>query len=170
MADISKRLEKADKYVQKGKLDAALDEYLAAWKEDPNNDHLVEIIAELYTRQNQLKNALECYGFLFDKYAERGEGQRASMVFRKMAKLGAPEPARMLAFAQFQERQKPDEALEYYRSAAQSFLDRGEPGRAVDALRGVATLKHDDAESQTWLGEVAERAGRKDVASQAFVR
>jgi hypothetical protein len=47
MASTSKRVEKAEKYVQKGKIADALDEYLHAFQEDPSNDSLVEIISEL---------------------------------------------------------------------------------------------------------------------------
>ena len=38
MADLQKRLEKAEKYLQKGKTRDALNEYLGILEEDPNND------------------------------------------------------------------------------------------------------------------------------------
>ena len=170
MPDISKRLERAEKYVQKGRLDSAIEEYLAAWKEDPQNDSVVEMVAELYARQNQPTNALECYGYLFDKYAERGDGAKAAMVFRRMAKLGPQDPARVLAFAGFQEKQKPDEAQESYRQAAQLFLERGDKLRALDALRGYAGLNDLDPEAHIQVGEVAESLGQKEVAAQSFAR
>ncbi len=170
MPDISKRLERAEKYVQKGKLDAAIEEYLVAWKEDPNNDSLVEIVAELYVRQNQLKSALECYGFLFDKHAERKDGPKAAAVFRKMAKFGVQDPVRMLAFAGFQEKQKPEEAQENYRLSAQLFLERGDKVRALEALRGLAGLNDLSPEAHIQVGEVAESLGQKEEAAQSFVR
>ena len=40
MTDISKRLEKAERYLQKGKPEAALEEYLLALDEDPRNDRV----------------------------------------------------------------------------------------------------------------------------------
>ena len=40
MADITKRLEKAEKNLQRGKLDLALEEYLGALDEDPANDRV----------------------------------------------------------------------------------------------------------------------------------
>ena len=48
MADASKHLERAQRYYEKGKIEDALEEYLFAFKEDPNNNGLVQIIAELY--------------------------------------------------------------------------------------------------------------------------
>lgn len=170
MPDISKRLEKAEKYVQKGKLDSAIEEYLVAWKEDPSNDSVVEMIADLYQRQNQPAKALECYGYLFDKYAEKNDGPKAAAVFRKMAKLGPQDPNRTLAYARFQEKQKPEEAQEHYRLAAQMFLERGEPARALEALRGLAALSDLNADVHVQFGEVAESLGQKELAAQSFVR
>lgn len=170
MPDISKRLERAEKYVQKGKLDAGLEEYLAAWKEDPNNDSLVEIIAELYSRQELPRNALECYGFLFDKYLERNEGQRASIIFRKMSKVGAPDATRMLAFAGLQEKQKPQEAVEAYREASHAFTRAGDREHALEALAAVARLNDKDPDAQLALAGAAQAAGQKDTAAEAYAR
>ena len=41
MASINKHIEKAERLLQKGKVDAALAEFLIAWKEEPDNDTLV---------------------------------------------------------------------------------------------------------------------------------
>ena len=48
MADIAKRLEKADKYLQKGKQKDALEEYLAILDDDPNQDAVRQSVADLY--------------------------------------------------------------------------------------------------------------------------
>ncbi len=170
MPDISKRLERAEKYVQKGKLDSAIEEYLVAWKEDPGNNSVVEVVADLYQRQNQPKNALECLGYLFDKHVEEREGAKAIMVFRKMAKLGPQEPARMLAYANLQQKQKPDEAQENYRLAAQMLLERGDRVRALDALRGLAALNDLNSDAHLQVAQVAESLGQKETAAAAFVR
>ena len=170
MPDISKRLEKAEKYLQKNRLNAAIEEYLAAWKEDPANDTVAEIVGDLYVRQNQAERALECYGYLFDKHTERNDGSKAILLFRKMAKLGAEDPARMLTLARFQEKQRPEEAQESYRVAAQIFLERGAQDKALEALRGLAALDDGNPDVHLQLGEVAKSLGRKEVAAGSLVR
>ena len=170
MPDISKRLEKAEKYLQKNRLNAAIEEYLAAWKEDPANDTVAEIVGDLYVRQNQTERALECYGYLFDKHTERNDGSKAILVFRKMAKLGEKDPARMLTLARFQEKQRPEEAQESYRGAAQTFLERGAQDQALEALRGLAALDDRNPDVHLQLGEVAKSLGRKEVAAGSLVR
>ena len=170
MPDISKRLEKAEKYLQKNRVDAAIEQYLAAWKEDPHNDAVIEIVADLYVRQNQVKRALECCGYLFDKHTERNDGSKAILVFRKMAKLGEQDPDRMLTVARFQEQQRPEEAQESYRVAAQTFLERGEEGKALEALRGLAALDDLNPDVHLQMGEVAESLGTKELAAGSLVR
>ena len=170
MPDISKRLEKAEKYLQKNRLNAAIEEYLAAWKEDPANDTVAEIVGDLYVRQNQTERALKCYGYLFDKHTERNDGSKAILVFRKMAKLGEKDPARMLTLARFQEKQRPEEAQESYRGAAQTFLERGAQDQALEALRGLAALDDRNPDVHLQLGEVAKSLGRKEVAAGSLVR
>ncbi len=170
MPDISKRLERAEKYVQKNKLDAAIEEYLAAWKEDPDNKSVVEMVAELYVQTNDPQKALECYNYLFDKYVEQNDGAKAALVFRKMTKAGAQDPVRLLTVARFQVKQKPEEAQESYRLAAKMLLERGDKPNALEALRGLAGLDNLNAEVHLRLGEVAESLGQKELAAQSFVR
>jgi GGDEF domain-containing protein/tetratricopeptide (TPR) repeat protein len=170
MASTSKRVEKAEKYVQKGKLADALDEYLHAFQEDPSNDSVVEIISELYLRLNQPKKAVECYGYLFDKRVEQNDGRAALLMFRKMARLGPPDPARLLICARFQEKQKPLEARDSYHLCAQLFEQQGDKAKVLEALRGLASLEDGNIEVHVRLAETAESVGQKDVAAQALLR
>ena len=169
MASISKRVEKAEKYVQKGKIAEALDEYLHAFQEDPSNDAVVEIISELYLRLNQPKKAIDCYGYLFDKRVEQNDGRAAMLMFRKMARLGPPDPARLLICARFQEKQKPLEARDSYHLCAQLFEQQGDKAKALEALRGLASLEDGNIEIHVRVAETAESVGQKDVAAQALL-
>jgi len=169
MASTSKRVEKAEKYVQKGKIADALDEYLHAFQEDPSNDSLIEIIAELYLRLNQPKKAIECYGYLFDKRVEQNDGRAAMLMFRKMARLGPPDPTRLLICARFQEKQKPLEARDSYHLCAQLFEQQGDKAKALEALRGLASLEDGNIEIHVRVAEIAESTGQKDVAAQALL-
>ncbi len=170
MPERSKHLEKAEKAVQKGKLGDALEEYLLAWKEEPNNDNLVEIISELYHRQGQPAKSQECLSYLLDKYKERGDSAKTVLVFRKMLKLGPQEPGRLLDFARLLEKSKPEEAREHYREASQLFLEQGAKAKAVEALIPLAALDPSNVDLQCRLGDVAQEVGQKEVASAAFLR
>lgn len=170
MADVSKHLQKAEKYLQKGKLLDALEEYLLAYREDPTNDSLVEIIAELYLKQNKTDKALECYGYLFDKYKEESHGPAAALIYRKMARLGVKDPERLLACGVLLEKERPPEARDCLRAAADLFEQRSEREKALEALTRLAALERENAETQVRLGRVAESLSKNETASKAYER
>jgi GGDEF domain-containing protein len=170
MPDTSKRLEKAEKLLHKGRLDEAVLECLAAWQEDQGNEAVGEMLADLYVRQANAAAALEIYGYLFDRAAERNDSPRAVVLFRKMAAQGARDPIRMLTAARFLEKQKREEAQDFYRQAGDLFLGEGDKARALEALSCVAALRPDDAHLQLRVGELAESLGQNALAARAFLR
>ena len=46
MADISKRLDKAEKYLQRGRPEAAVEEYLSILEDDPKNEQVRQTAAD----------------------------------------------------------------------------------------------------------------------------
>jgi len=114
MAVANKHIEKAERLLQKSKIEAALEEYLLAWQEEPENDAIVYTVAELYQKLNRNVQSKECYVFLFDKAVERNDAQKVLELTRKMQLVGVLEPARLITAAQQLEKQRPDLASEQY--------------------------------------------------------
>src|SRR5262245_27285851 len=128
MPDAAKHIERAEKLIQKGKLNEAIEAYKLALQEDPNSDAVVEIVAELYQRVGQTTTAQECFAYLFDKHMEKADPAKAVVIFRKMARLGPPDPGRQLIFARLLEKSKPQEASEQFQQAAKALQQKGEKG------------------------------------------
>ena len=91
MAVANKHLEKAERLLQKGKHEAALEEYLLAWHEEPESDAIVYTIAELYQKLNRSTESHDCYVFLFDRAVERQDGPKVMELIRKMQMVGMLE-------------------------------------------------------------------------------
>ena len=72
MADISKRIEKAEKYLQKGKIDSALEEYLSILDEDPGNDAIRQTTADLFLQSNRSAEGAALLSELFDRQLASG--------------------------------------------------------------------------------------------------
>ena len=72
MADIAKRLEKADKYLQKGKQKDALSEYLAILEDDPQQDAVRQSAADLCVALGDPGEAFGLLSTLFDHQAHTG--------------------------------------------------------------------------------------------------
>ena len=167
MAVVNKHVEKAERLMQKGRTDAALEEYLLAWKEEPANDSLVQMAADLYQRLNKIPESRKCYAYLFDKYAEQDDISKAMESFRCMQRFGPVEPPRLMRCAQLLEKAKPDEAIEHYRRALDTALGQ-DPEMALQCLHGLARLQPSSPEVQARMAAVALKMGKADLSIAAY--
>jgi len=78
MADISKRLDKAEKYLQRGKPDAALEEYLGILEEEPKNDQVRQTAADLCLALGRGGEAASLLSYLFDDEVAEGDVARGT--------------------------------------------------------------------------------------------
>src|SRR5258705_11718530 len=90
MSDVSKRLEKADKYIQKGKLEDALKEFEAILDDDPENGAVRERAADLAITLNRSRDAVAFLGPLFDQQAPVGDAARAARTTKNPARMRSP--------------------------------------------------------------------------------
>ncbi|MBF8304857.1 MAG: diguanylate cyclase with sensor [Acidobacteria bacterium] len=163
----NKHVEKAERLLQKGKMEAALEEYLLAWKEEPSNDALVSLVGDLYLRLNRFDEGRKCLSYLFDKYAENNDVAKAVEAFRKVQRLGPVEPARLIRFAQLLEKVKPKEAVEYYHLALDGVVGQNSE-MALQCLRGLATLEPSSVEVQARMAALALKLGKTDLATVSY--
>ena len=119
MADISKRLDKAEKYLQRNKPEAALEEYLSILDEEPKNELVQQAAADLCIALDRRSQGIDLLGSLFDQEFEAGESAKGSLTYKKLAKLTTPTPLQTFRFAQLTEKRDRNEALEAYRAALQ---------------------------------------------------
>ncbi|MFQ5723876.1 MAG: diguanylate cyclase domain-containing protein, partial [Terriglobia bacterium] len=171
MADLERHLEKAEKYASKGKFDAALQEYKAAYQLAPKDLNLLQTIADLSVRAGKSDQALAHYGQLFDKYAEKMDAARGVPLFRKSLQ-GAPQPpGRYLKLGILLRRsRKSDEAAEAFRSAFDLFRQAGQTEGVLEAVQRLAELEPENPDTQVLFAEEANKAGKADLASKAFLR
>ncbi len=171
MADIDKHLEKAEKYLGKGKYDAAIEEYKSALGLSPNNLELLRTIGDLYVRAGSPGDATRYYGDLFDKLAERNDATKAVLLFRKSLQQ-TPQPAERHSRlgALLQRQGKGGESIEAYRTALDLFRKAGNAAGILDALERLTTLEPDNADAQIALGDQAHRMNKADLAAKAFLR
>ena len=65
--EIARRVEKAEKLLQKGKTAEALAEYLLVLQDDPQNDNVRQMAADLCLSLNKGTQAVGLLGELFDR-------------------------------------------------------------------------------------------------------
>jgi diguanylate cyclase (GGDEF)-like protein len=172
-ADIGKHLERAKRFLEKNRVEDAIEAYLAVLEEAPQHQEATQALGDLYARQDQPERAAVYYGMLFDLLIEPREEIKALAIFNRFLRASTVQqpPERIARYAFLQQRQNhPEEAIEQYSKAAEMF---SKAGRAEDALfcwERTAQLAPEILSHQTRLGEAAQQLGKNAVAARAFLR
>src|SRR5260370_8442041 len=89
-AEVARRVEKAEKLLQKGKTADALAEYLQILEGDSQNDNVRQMAAELCLSLNKGEQAVRLLGELFDRQVAAPDATRATLTFKKPPPLSNP--------------------------------------------------------------------------------
>jgi thioredoxin-like negative regulator of GroEL len=116
-AEMTKRIERAEKLLQKGKAAEALEEYLLALREDPENDTVRQLAADLCLSQNRTRDAVNLLGELFERQVKGEDATRASLTYKKLARHGSPTWEQKFRFGQLLEGSNKKLAVGTYESA-----------------------------------------------------
>ncbi|HEV2115373.1 MAG TPA: tetratricopeptide repeat protein, partial [Terriglobales bacterium] len=167
-SDIAKRREKAEKYLQKGKISAALDEYIAILHEDPENDNIRQTAADLYIQVNDTQQAAKLLGDLFYRQVDAGDSANATLTYKKLARFAKPTFEQTFRYAQFIEAINKKDALEAYEAALAGFTAQRNNKRALAVLERIVFL---DASGQNFwrAGELALEMGEGKKACICFL-
>src|SRR6185312_7467745 len=169
MADTQKRLEKAEKYLQKGKPEDALEEYLGILEDEPQNDKVRQQAADICVTLNRTQEACEMLSQLFDKQAEINDSAKAVANYKKLARLGTPNVDQTYKFSQLIERSDRKAALEGYEFAINSFLAATRQNDALGALKKLVALDP-SAVNLKRMGELGTSLGDKKGAASAYLK
>jgi diguanylate cyclase (GGDEF)-like protein len=172
-ADISKHLERAKRFLEKNRVEDAIEAYLAVIDAAPQHQEATQALGDLYARMEQPDRAAVYYGLLFDLLVEPRDEIKALAIYNRFLRpaAGQQPPERIARYAFLQQRQNRfDEAIEQYSKAAEMFT---EAGRAEDALfcwERTAQLAPENIQRQLRLAEAAERIGKNALAARAYLR
>lgn len=169
MPDISKHLEKAEKYLQRGKLDDALEEYFRALDEQPSNQAVRQTAAELCVSLNRLSDAAGMFSEIFNAQTASGDNARALLTYKKLARVGKPSLQQMLQFAHIQERNNRKDALEAYTSLAKEYRAARKTTDLLEIYHRIASLDP-SVENFVQEGEFAAELGDTRSAAISYVQ
>jgi diguanylate cyclase (GGDEF)-like protein len=173
MMDVNKQLERAKKFLEKNRIEDAIDAYLAVLEEAPAHPEATQALGDLYARQEQPERAAVYYGMFFDLLIDPKDESKALAIYNRFLKnLSANQPPERIArYAFLQQKQnRPEEASEQYGKAAELFTLAGREEDALFCLERMAQLEPENLSRQVTLAEVAERNKRNTLAARALLR
>jgi diguanylate cyclase (GGDEF)-like protein len=168
-AEIAKRVDRAEKFLQKGKTADALDEFLTILLEDPENDSVRQMAADLCVSLNRTQEAIKLLGQLFERQFSANDTSRASLTYKRLARLVNPAYDQKLRFAQLIEASNKKLALETYESALAEQTKLGREQESLTTLKAIVNLDP-NKKNLLNLGELSSKLGQKKEAAEAFAR
>jgi diguanylate cyclase (GGDEF)-like protein len=169
MADISKRLEKAEKYLQRSKPEAALEEYLNILDDEPGNEQVRQAAADLCLALDRRSEAAELLSSLLELEFEAGESAKGSITYKKLCKITTPTPLQTFQYAQLTEKRDRKEALDAYALALQGFERQHKEKQALAACKRMVELSP-TIENLQLTAEKASALGEGKTAATSFVQ
>src|SRR6266852_5437153 len=172
-ADVSKHLDRAKRFLEKNRVEGAIEAYLAVLDEAPQHQEATQALGDLYARMDQPDRAAVYYGLLFDLLVEPKDETKALAIYNRFLRAGRGQqpPERIARYAFLQQRQNhPDEAIEQYTTAAEQFAAAGRDEDALFCWERIAQLDPEDFSRQLPLAEAAEGIGKNALAARAFLR
>jgi diguanylate cyclase (GGDEF)-like protein len=172
-SEIIKHLDRAKRFLEKNRVEDAIEAYLAVIDEAPQHQEATQALGDLYSRLEQPDRAAVYYGLLFDLLVEPRDEIKALAIYNRFLRPSAtPQPPERIArYAFLQQKQNRfDEAIEQYSKAAAIFTESGRADDALFCLERVAQLSPENLPRQLKLAESAEEIGKSALAARAFLR
>jgi diguanylate cyclase (GGDEF)-like protein len=167
--EITKRVERAEKLLQKGKTAEALEDYLQVLAAEPGNDTVCQMAADLCLSLQRIPQAVKLLGDLFLRQIEAGDATRASLTYKKLSRFVTPTWEQKLRFGELLEKSHPKQALETYESVFQELTKQGRKPDSLAALKRVLALDSSEKNLQC-LGELSSELGENKEAAAAFLK
>ncbi|MGC1451424.1 MAG: diguanylate cyclase [Candidatus Sulfotelmatobacter sp.] len=169
-AEIGKRVERAEKLLQKGKTAEALEEYLLVLKDDAENDVVRQLSADLCLSLNRNADAVRLLGELFERQVGAGDATRASLTYKKLARHGSPTWQQKFRFGQLLEGPNKKLAVSTYDAALADLAKLANKKKeTAEILDRVVALEPSQA-NLLRVAELASELGNRKAAAGAFQR
>ncbi|HXY09415.1 MAG TPA: diguanylate cyclase [Terriglobales bacterium] len=168
-AEITKRVDRAEKLLQKGKTAEALDEYMQVLAADPANDTITQMAADLSLSLQRIPQAVKLLGGMFERQVLAGDATRASLTYKKLARFVDPTWEQKVRFGGLLENSNRKLAIETYEHALQELSKQGRKQDSLVVLQKILRL---DAGEKNLLrfAELSSEVGDGKAAAASFLK
>ncbi len=160
-----KHLAAAQKFLERGQEERALEEFARVVQEDPRDTRTWLKMAEIHARRGALEQARDIYLRTAEIYVEQGFPRKAMTVYKSVLKLtpGLPHVRERLAETYRQQGMVAD-ALRELELSANELQAAGKIEETLPALRKIVGLHPDNIGARIRLAETASQVGKVDEA------
>ncbi len=167
--EIARRVEKAEKLLQKGKTAEALAEYLQVLQDDPQNDNVRQMAADLCLSLNKGAQAVILLGELFERQVAAMDATRASLTYKKLARYTNPTWEQKVRFGQLLEHSNKKLAVGTFENALEDLNKQGRKEESLLVLRRIVDLEPTQ-QNHLRVAESSAELGEHVLAAQFFLK
>lgn len=164
-----KILESAQKHLQKGALDKALEDYQTLLKADPKDSNVRLKVGDLQLKLGRAQDALDCYMRVAQQFTSEGFDAKAVALYKQVSKL---DEKRFEVHAQLGELYHrmglSSEAMKALQVAADGAYRAGDKPQALGLLRKMASLDPTNTTSRQKVADLLWQEGRPDEAISEY--
>ena len=166
----TKIIETAQKYVQKGKVPAAILEYQKVLAKEPRNLDILTIVAGLYESAGDREQALKCLYKLGQANLQAGFARNAIAFYRRITRVDPGAIDAMLQLAELYTLQgQLTDARGQYQKASDYFSQRNQADKCVEVMEKILLLDPENVASKQRLAQMYEEVNRRDDAAGMYL-
>lgn len=167
--DKTKAMRNAERFLSQGKLRAAITEYQKVVESDPSDYSTMNVLGDLYAKDNDNVDAVNCFRQVAEHYSRQGFAQKAIAVYNKISRLdpNLVEVSEKLAQL-YQSRGSTAEARNHYAALAEKYQRDGRKADALEIWKEIAKLDPNNTEVYLKIAEFCLQNNQKDEAVKAY--
>jgi tetratricopeptide (TPR) repeat protein len=167
--DKEKTLRAAEKYLEMGKIPAAVKEYCQLVENDPGDFTTLNILGDLYVRVGNKEAAVSCFRRIADHYCAQEFALKAIAMFKKIDRLQPNDLEIATNLANLYAQQDlVVEARTHYFVIANAHAKAGDVQAGLEVLRKIADIDPQNTEVRIKLGEGFAKEGFTKEAAASF--
>jgi tetratricopeptide (TPR) repeat protein len=167
----AKVLNSAEKHVQQGKIQNAINDYEKVLQHDPKDLAILNTLGDLYARVGNPDRAASYFKKVGESYAAEGFTVKAIALYKKITKINPSgvEEIRRLAELYTQQNLLSD-ARQQYLLVAEHYTKTNHLDSAIAIFQKMLEFDPENVAMQTRLADLYVRMGKKDDAQEIFFR
>jgi tetratricopeptide (TPR) repeat protein len=167
--DKVKTLRAAERYLELGKIPAAVKEYCKIVEDEPDDFRTLNMLGDLYVRVGNQPAAIACFRRIAEHYREQDFALKAIAMFKKIDRLQPHDTEISTHLADLYAQQDlVVEARAHYLAVANAHNKAGATQEGLEVLRKIANLDSQNTEVRIKLAEGYFKEGMQADAADAF--
>ena len=160
-ADRQKLLDKAERLASRGKLNAAINEFLKVIDAHPDDTSTLNRVGDMYVRLKRVDDAIELFRQAAESFEHQGFFVKAIAIYKKILRIDTSQLEVSECLADLQHRQGllPD-ARRQYEAVADNYQTRGDLESAIAVRRKLIDVDPEDPGHRLTLAELLKGENR----------